>query len=97
MQRTVRDVSRQRDETHADDPQGDPLGIFSLPPVKIAVQPPEQSGSTDNFDYAVEAEADQGNASSKDAGNQGRHSFNAVPDDREVFQPLSAPGKDTPI
>jgi hypothetical protein len=97
MQRTIRNVGRKRDETDAHNPQCDPLGILSLPPLKIAVQPPEQSGSTDNFDYAVEAEADQGNTSRHEAGDQSRYSFNAVPRYREVLQPLSAPGQNAAI
>lgn len=76
-------------ETRANGPQ---LRLFdSLPAVLIRAKghPSKQGGARSDFDKAIHAKSDQGDASGSRSVHRGHNSFAAVPGDGEILQPPS--------
>jgi hypothetical protein len=65
--------------------------------VRVQRHAPEQSQSGRDFDEAIDPKAHQRNTPGKRSRADGDQALHAVPHNREVFQPLSAPGKSLPI
>src|SRR5207244_1581902 len=76
----------QGDEATSHDPQRDPLDRFTPGFVQIVMEPPKQGHPGRNLDQAVKAEADQGNGTGKESGNERNQSFSTVVGDSEVLQ-----------
>ena len=67
--------------------------MFASGQVEVVVEPPYQSDTGCNLDYAIQSETDQRDRSSKHSGGNRGQSFEAVPNNSEVFE-TSAPANE---
>ena len=82
-------VSRQREETCTYDPKRYSLDSLSAMFLRVNGHTPQQRSSRRNFDEAVHAKTDKGDAAGKCSRHNCNDPFEAVPGDGEILQPLS--------
>jgi hypothetical protein len=92
----VQNIERQGNKARSDDSQGGPLNLLTPGCVQIVVEPPQQRSPGRDFDEAVEAEADQGNGTGDDSGENRDQPFETVVAGGEVFEFLAPTNKIVP-
>src|ERR1039457_6359761 len=87
--RMVRNVCGEGEETSADNSERCSLNLFSSRRVQVVTQTPQQRRSRSDFDKAVQPESDERHGPGNQPSDDGDHSFETVPDDCEIFEPLT--------
>src|SRR5208283_2240984 len=85
-----RDVGGQREKAHSNNAERKPLVVLAAMNVLVDLHPPKQSSARDHLNEAVDAETNQRDASCHCAGDYSHDAFEAVPREREVFQPAAS-------
>src|SRR5437016_2634637 len=82
LHRFEADVNSEREKADADQPMRECFSIFRS---RSIAQSPHQHQAGNNLDYRIEAEADQRDTASKNAGNNPDNRFECCPADAEKF------------
>ena len=93
----VAHVGGERKETYTHDSERHPLELFTAGFFGISVNSPEQRGSGRDFDEAVYTKTDERDATRKDASQNRKNPFEAVPDNCEILERLPAPKGMAPV
>src|SRR5262245_16681458 len=86
----ISDVSSQRDEASADDPERHFFVALAAANVRIYCHAPQQSNTRSDFNKTVDTEAEQRNAASRKARGNRHQAFQRIPCDGEILQALTA-------
>src|SRR5271157_1136590 len=81
-------VSSQQQETNSDKTSRDSLGTLTALRVHIDAKSPQQDSRRGRLDHRVQTEAHQCDTARQHSGYERNRSLEAVPCQREVFQPL---------